>query len=217
MAWFGDKTAYNRTETLDRAAKAHTRGNKKKAIAEYRKVLEHEPENAQILQKLGQLLAQTKQNAEAWKCFVAAAEGFKKQGFVDKQYGVYSTATTFMPREVELWETLARINVSRNRPADAVKVLLDGKKHFGGKKLRPFAIRLLQLASRIEPADFSTHYELAMLYRKSGDAAKARAVLETLAGRHRGSKLRRVRGALFRLGPTPGAAWRWLRAATRGR
>lgn len=213
MAWFGAKTAYSRTDTLERASRAQGRGRKKKAIAEYRKVLEHEPENAKVLTSLGVLLAQTKQPAEAWKSFVAAAESYKKQGFVDRQYSVYVQATSFMPKEVELWETLAKINVQRNRKPDAVKVLLDGRRHFSGKKLRPFAIRLLKLALSIEPWQFETSLELARLYKKDGKADQAKGLLEGLAQRYANSKrrMRKIRGLLFRWSPTPGNAWRWLR------
>ena len=103
------KEVYDRTDSMERAAKAAGRGRRKKAIAEYRKVLEHEPENPQVHSKLGVLLAETKQLPEAWKSFVIAAEGFKKQGFADRQFSVYSQATRYMPHEVELWETLAKL------------------------------------------------------------------------------------------------------------
>ncbi|HVO29990.1 MAG TPA: hypothetical protein VMV18_04615 [bacterium] len=217
MAFFRDKTHYSRSDAMERAAKAAGRGRKKKAIEEYRKVLANEPENAAVLTKVAVLLAETRRYPEAWKGFLAAAESWKKQGFVDRQYAVYRQAADYMPREPELWETLARIDLERGRAPDAVKVLLEGRKHFRKKKLRPFAVRLLRLATKIEPWHFEATFDLAALMRKEGDKREARRLLEGLVERARGRRLRRVRGALFSMSPTPAAAWRWTRAAVRGR
>ncbi len=217
MAWFGDKTHYSRTDALDRASKAQGRGKRRKAIEEYRKVLEHEPENSSVLAKVAVLLAQTRQFPDAWKTFVAAAESFRKQGFVEKQYATYRQAAGFMPREVELWETLARLDVERGRSPDAINVLLEGRRHFRRRKLRPYANRLLRLAIKIEPWHFAATFDLARLLRRDGDLTEARRLLEGLAHRNRGRKLRRIRGALFAISPTPAAAWRWIRAIFAGR
>lgn len=217
MGWFWNKQVYDRSSTLEKAAKAQGRGNKKKAVVEYKKVLEHEPENPSILAKVAALLAETKQPKEAWDAFVKAAEIYKKQGFDEKALAVYVTATSYMPNEVELWETVAKMHVKRGRPADAVKACLDGRRNFRKRKHREYAIRLLALATRIEPWEFESTFDLAGLRRADGDKREARRLLEGLVPRSSKWRLRKVRGALFRLSPTPAAAWRWMRAAIAGR
>lgn len=216
MPLFRDKTHYDRAHSLDRAAKLSGKGRKKKAIEEYRKVLAHEPENAGILTKVAVLEAEMRHYQEAWQFFVRAAESWKKQGFVDRQYAVYKQAAGYMPREVELWETLARLDIERGKAPDAVRVLLEGRKHFAGRKLREYAIRLLRAATKIEPWHFEATFDLATLLKKEGNKREAIRLFEGLAERSRGKKLRRVRGALFSLSPSPAAAWRWTRAAVRG-
>ncbi len=216
MGWFGTKE-YNRSSALESAAKAQGKGNKKKALAEYKKVLEHEPENPNILAKVAALLAQTKQDKEAWDTFVKAAEIYKKQGFDDKALSVYLNATTYMPQEVGLWETVAKLHVKRGRPADGVKACLDGRKNFKKAKHRELAIRLLKLAVQIEPWEFESTYELATLMKADGNKREAERLLEGLIPRCSKRKLRKVRGALFRLSPGPGSGWRWMRAALSGR
>src|SRR3954471_21435786 len=170
MAWFRDKTHYSRADSMERASKAQGKGKKKKAIEEYQKILAHEPDNAQILTKVAVLLAETRKFPEAWKSFVAAAESWRKQGFVDKHYATYRQAVDYMPREVELWETLARIDVERKRMPDAAKGLLEGRWHFTGRARSAFAIRLLRLATKIEPWQFEATFDLAKLLAKDGDA-----------------------------------------------
>ena len=62
MGLFG-KPKYDRSESMSRAAKAEGRGKRKKAIAEYRKVLAKEPENPAILVKLATLLVAGSESA----------------------------------------------------------------------------------------------------------------------------------------------------------
>ena len=216
MGLFGKKH-YDRSEALERAAKLQGKGKKKKAIEEYKKVLSHEPENAAIQTKLAVLLAETKQNEAAWHAFVRAAESWRKQGFGDREYAVYKQATRYMPHEVELWETLAKHDLSAKRAPDALAVLLEGRKHMRKRRFRPMAVRLLRFAVEIEPWHFEATFDLAKTLRSLGESTEARDLFEGLADRNRGRKLRRVRGVLFRMSPTPAAAWRWARAALRGR
>ncbi len=216
MGWFDKKAAYDRGQTLARAAKAEGKRQRKKAIVEYRKVLEQEPDNPVVLAKLGALLARTRQPEEARKRFLAAAEVYEKQSFDEKALGTYVQAAGFLPKEAQLFEQIARLNVRRSRPADAIRALLDGAAKQRGRKARPNAMRLLREATRVEPWHFEATMSLARLLRKQGKRADARKLYEGLCTRKRGAQLRRARGAWFRMSPTPAAAWRWLRAAVRG-
>lgn len=216
MGLFGKK-AYDRSETLARAAKAEGKRQRKKAIVEYRRVLEQEPDNPVVLTKLAGLLAKTRQPEEACKKFLAAAEVYEKQAFDDKALATYAQAAALLPARADLWEQIAKLNVKRGRPADAIRALRDGAAHQRGRKRRANAVRLLREAVRIEPWHFEATLELARLLRKQGKRADARKLYEGLCAHKRGVQLRKARGAWFRMSPTPANAWRWLRAATRGR
>jgi tetratricopeptide (TPR) repeat protein len=215
MSLFG-KSIYNRSESITRAAKLEGRGKRKKAIAEYRKVLAQESDNVAILMKLATLLAQTKQHDEARLKFGAAAEIYAKQEFDDKALAVLRQAVSFLPKRVELWERIGQLDVKRERIPEAIKDLLQGSKHFRGRKERQSAVRLLRYAVKVEPWQFEATLELARLLRKSGARPEARKLYEGLCARNRSVRLRKIRGAMFRMSPTPGAALRWLRAALRG-
>jgi tetratricopeptide (TPR) repeat protein len=215
VGWFG-KAKYDRSTSMSRAAKAEARGKRKKAIAEYRKVLAQEPDNAVILVKLAGLLAKTKQPEEARLRFLAAAEGYEKEAFDDKAVAVYRQAVSHLPKRVELWERLAQLDVKRERPPEAIRDLLDGASHFRKRKERQSAIRLLRLAVKIEPFQFEATLRLAGLLAKSGARPEARKLYAGLCEKNRAKRLRKIRAAMFRMSPTPAAGWRWLRAALRG-
>jgi tetratricopeptide (TPR) repeat protein len=207
------KRIYDRGDVMARAMKAEGRGKRKKAIAEYRKVLEHEADNPAILVKLASLLAQTKQLDEARLKFVVAASVYEKQAFDDKSLAVYRQAVTYLPKRVELWEHIAELDVRRERAPDAVRDLLEGSAKFSRRAERQSAIRLLRMAVKVEPWQFEATMKLARLLAKEGAKPEARGLYLGLCQRNRAARLRKARGALFRMSPTPGAAWRWLRAA----
>lgn len=215
MGWFGKKV-YDRSETLARAAKFEGRRQRRKAIAEYQKVLAKEPDNPVLLAKLGALLARTKQREEAGRKFVAAAKVYERQAFDDKALSTYVQAAGFLPERVELFEQIAKLEVQRGRRADAIRTLLDGAARQRGRKRRSEAVRLAREAAKIEPWHLDATLELARLLRKQGQRPNARKLYEELCTRKTGAQLRRARAAWFRMSPTPVAAWLWLRAALRG-
>jgi len=215
VGWFG-KATYSRSESMSRAAKAEGRGKRKKAIAEYRKVLARESDSPVILVKLASLLAQTKQADEARLKFLAAAEIYEKQCFDDKAVAVLRQAVAFLPKRVELWERIAQIDVRRERVPEAIRDLLDGSAKFRKRSERQAAIRLLRMAVKIEPWQFESTLALARLLAKAGAKPEAKRFYQGLVERNRAARLRKVRAHMFRTSPTPAAAWRWARAALRG-
>jgi tetratricopeptide (TPR) repeat protein len=211
------KKPYDKAESLARASKARAKGRRKAAIAEYRVVLEHSPEDLTIHGKLAPLLAQAGEFPEAWKSFIKAGEAFEKQGFAERALAVYTQAAGVMPWHPKTWKAMARLRLDMGQRADALKALLEGRRHLTRRRQRPEAIELLLVARQIDPEDFALALDLAWLLRKEGRRDEARAILEALVGHHQGHELRLARGELFRMGPTPAAAWRWMRAAVRGR
>ena len=118
---------------------------------------------------------------------------------------------------MEFWQEIVDLQRAQGRKADAVNTLLEARKMFRSAALRPLAARLLEQVVELDPHNPQARLELAVLSAKLGKTEEARASLAALAAQSRQTQLRRVRGAQFRLSPTPAAAWRWLRAALLGR
>jgi len=215
MGWLSRKKPYDRSRLLKEATRARKKGKRQKAVALYRELLSVEPENADLHRRIAPLLAETKQPAEAWTSYRRAADRLVSQGFVEQAVGVLREASTYLPREPEVWGGLADLELQRNRPVDAHKVLLEGRRHFRSKRDLSHAIRLLFRARKIAPRDFHTNFDLAGLLAKAGAAKRARRLLEEIASWSRAGQLRRVRARQFVLSPTPAAAWAWLRALVR--
>jgi tetratricopeptide (TPR) repeat protein len=210
---FAKAKPYDRSECLAEADRLRAKGKVKKAIAEYRKVLEHQPNDPVVHGKVAPLFAQARLREEALKSFAAAVHGYEKLAFQDKALALCLQAVELYPREADLWETSARLYAERGMRADAIHLLRKSQRYFRGRRKRATAIRLLGRALEIVPFDVGTRLDLAGLLRREGQTTEARALLEQLVERVSGAELRRVRGALFIISPTPAAWWRWFRAA----
>jgi thioredoxin-like negative regulator of GroEL len=209
------KKVYDRQRIVAQAARARKRRRWGKAIALYQQVLTHEPDNPEILRKVAPLLAKTKQNDEAWKSYRKAAQRLTDRGFSEQAIGLYREACDSLPREVAVWKALAELEVARGRRADAIAVLLAGRRHFGSWRARGKAIELLHYARKIDRENFDVDFDLAVLLANSGARPRARQLLEALAARSHARELRRVRARLFVLFPSPRSAYGWVASLVR--
>ena len=211
--WFKRNKSYSRSEILDAAGKARARGRRKRAIAEYQKLLNADPGDYVVHGKIAPLLAERRQYSESWSSFKAAGEGYLHKGFVDKTKGVYIQATRHLPYEIEAWKAVVRLHLDRGHRADALKTLDEGRRYFRRHNQRTEAICLLRMAQGISPGHFEVTFDLANLLAKTGEREEAVRLLEELAAREQGHNLRRTRGGLLRIAPSPSSAWLWLRTA----
>ena len=107
---FRREESYDRRRILTRAARAargRSRRKRRKAVELYRRVLEVEPDNPDLLRKLAPLLAQTDSAADACESYRRAATEFVERGFLDRAIGVYRDAVRALPQEVSIWKEMA--------------------------------------------------------------------------------------------------------------
>lgn len=204
---------YDRTKLLRAAQKAQEKKRRRKAIALYRQVVTMESSNAELHARLGPLLAKSKQRFDALLSFREAANCYMREGKTAEAIGVYREATTLLPREPDMWVTLARLLRQHRTPREAIDTLIAGRKHFRGRRHRAEAIYLLRQAQEIEAWDLDVVLDLVGLLAKSQQREEAMALLAALRTRIRGTGLRPVCKLQFQLSPTPRNAWRWICAA----
>ncbi len=204
---------YDRARLMDAAARARAKKQRKRAIELYRRVLAVERHNPDLHTKLGPLLAETGHEFDAWISFQSAAQACLRDGLVDKALAIYREAASYLPREPQVWQAIARLEQRRGRDRDAVEALVEGSCQFRSRWRWPEAIHLLRRARKVDPWDFETVFHLARLLAKTDQQYEASLLLRGLAARSEGERLRRVCGAQLRLSPSFGRAWRWLQAA----
>ncbi len=216
MRLFERRKAFDRSASLRAASEAKAKGQHKKALGLYQQVLKADPANTSLCREIAPLLVKAKKMDDAWMSFRIAAEGFAKQGFIEKAIGIYREATHYLPRESAAWVAVANLQAQRGHPEDATAVLLEGYRHFRSRKQRKDAMRLLTLAHKASPTNFRAGFELARLRSKMGDRKGAWNLLRELQRIAIRPERRRIRTAQFWLAPGPTTAARWLRALFTG-
>lgn len=212
MGLFGRNTGYDRKRILADAERARSAGRSRRAVFLYRQVLAAEPNNLELHARIAPLLAKTGERFDAWQSYRRAGDGLLEAKKPEEALRFYREACERLPRQVEAWLQLARLERSRGRHAEARQALLTGRKQFRARGRRPEAIALLKAAREIEPWDAENVLDLARLLARSRQKPEAMSLLEQLADRSAGPLQRRVRGALWRLEPSLRNSWRWLRA-----
>lgn len=207
---FGPR-AYDRSRVLDEAERARAKGRRKKAVAGYREILEHEPDDPAVHGKLAPLLVDD-EPWSAWLSFEKAAQAHLAKGFVDRAIAVYRQAAEALPFLPEAWEQVSALHLQKGRRADAVKALLDGQHFFWGKKKdAPTLVRLLKKAVELDPLGVEACVALARAHRRANQRAEGLALLDGLLPRVDRADRRRVLRARLGLAPGLGGVWAWLR------
>jgi thioredoxin-like negative regulator of GroEL len=205
---------YDRESVLKKARRAAKRGSHAKAAALYARLRQAEPSNADILRRVAAHRTRAGLREEALRDCRVAARALARRGFVAHAISVYREYTTRFPHVEEAWRALSDLEIERGRTNDAVGVLVEAARHFEKRRRRSIGIDLLKRARGLDPTHFEAGYRLADLTWRSGHGREARRMLESLVPHVRSRRERRLlRARLFRLWPTPAAAWRWLRAS----
>jgi tetratricopeptide (TPR) repeat protein len=212
MLGMGKAKPFDRQETLRVAEQLRSKGKWKKAAIEFKKILAHVPADAEVHGKLAPILVTLGERAAASKSYLVAAEGHINKGFADKAIAIYLQAADLDPTDHKLYEKVARLHQERGRKAEAIKVLCDGAKKQKGRDGRTKAIRLYQCAIALDSHHLEATLGLARSLSSDGRGKEARKLLEQFATFAKGTALKKVRGLQFRLLPTPGAFFRWLKA-----
>ena len=212
MSLFSRKLPYDRKRILADAERARARGRTRRAVRFYRQILAAEPHDPELNAKIAPLLAKRGATFDAWQAYERAARALIQGNQAKHALDLYRNATRLLPREREAWLAVARLERSAGRSAQALEALLEGRRHQKGRSRRPEAIWLLREARAIEPWNGEVVLDLARVLAKNGQKDEAIWVLEGLTGRQKGAELRPTRALQFRLDPTVGNLWRWMRA-----
>ena len=213
MGIFTGPADYDRNRIMEAASRARARRRFRKATVLYRRVLAVEPANVELHAKLAPLLAVTGCEFDAWRSFRVCARAALSEKQLGRAAAVYREAARCLPRQIEAWEKLARVEQQRGRKPEALEALLEGRLWFRGRRRRAEAIALLRCARELEPGNLAIALDLSQGLARTRQGSEAQLLLDRLAERAGGRDRRRIRGAQWRIAPTLVNTWRWLRAA----
>ena len=173
--------AFKRENVIRSAEKYVSKGKLEAAIKEYRKVLADNPNDANTLNRVGDLYARIEKFDEAVKLFTQIAEQYTRDGFFVKAIAIYKKIIKLAPTSLPVYERLAELYYKQgllNEARQQYQVLADYyQKHDNATS----AVTIYQKMSQLEPENPTFHLKLAELYARLRLTDKAMASYRQLA------------------------------------
>ncbi len=173
--------AISREQVVQSAEKLVSRGKIEAAIREYRKVLAENPNDANTLNRVGDLYARIQRIDEAVDLFNQIAAQYTKEGFFVKAIAIYKKIIKLNPTHLEVYERLAELYHKQgliNEARTQYQVLAD---YYSKHENSTSAIAMYQKMAEVEPDNPTYHVKLAELYHQQQLTEKAMGEYRTIA------------------------------------
>ncbi len=209
-------TESDRRRTLIEAHRSRTRGDERRAISLYKRILREEPDNFEVAVRVAPLLAGRGEGFDAWQLYRGAARQLARARRYKDCLAIYTDACRHIPMEFDVWRLRAELELMMGREDSAFETLLEGRVRFREPHNRAQAIALLSRARMIDPEDSEVALDLAELYSRTDQEDAAIELLLPLSIQGTANVMRRARALQWRITLAPRHALLWVQACWRG-
>ena len=157
-----------RERVMQTAEKLVARGKISQAIREYRKLLRQNPNDANMLNRVGDLYARQDKVDEAVELFEKIAEGYGRDGFFVKAIAIYKKIIRLDPTQLAVYERLAELYHRQGLISEARSQYLVLVDYYTKHQDMAATIEVHRKMADLEPNDPSPRVKLAELYLSEG-------------------------------------------------
>ncbi|MBX5482723.1 MAG: tetratricopeptide repeat protein [Myxococcaceae bacterium] len=156
----------DKNKILDGAAKLVAKGAYDKAIKEYQKVLEVDPKDVRVLQKLGELYERKNDNVQAAAFFSKVADGYAADGFSMKAIAQYKKVLKLDPNLIEVNLKLAELHQQHQLMSEAMAYYQAVANHYDKSGNVRASLDILKKMVDLDPDNVASRIKLADLYAR---------------------------------------------------
>ncbi len=172
-----DETA----KTVRKAEKLVRKGKIESAIKEYRKILASDPQNINILNRVGDLHVEIQQVDEAAKIFAQLAEYYSEEGFFPRAIALYKKILKNIPGSLIAHQRLAELYAEQQLSGDSLAHFRIVAEHWQQKEDSAQTIKIFEHMVRVAPTEPALRIDLAELYANIDQFEEAARVYRELA------------------------------------
>src|SRR5712675_2450898 len=179
----------DKNKSIESAAKLIAKGSFDKAVKEYQRILEVDPDDVRVLQKLAELYQKMNRKAEAADCFEKVARTYGAQGFYLKAVALYKQVLKVVER-VEVSVKLAELYQQLGLIGDATKEWQTVAAHYEKAGDTKASLDTLKKLVDLDPDNVAARIRLGEQYARQENPIEAVAELRRAAqylqrnGRH---------------------------------
>ncbi|NPC83194.1 tetratricopeptide repeat protein, partial [Pyxidicoccus fallax] len=163
----------DKNKIIEAAAKLVAKGAYDKAIKEYQKVLEVDPKDIRVLQKMGELYQKKNDNAQAAHFFTKVAESYSSDGFFLKAVALYKQVLKLNPNLLEVNLKLAELHQQLGLMSEAMAYFQIVANHYDKAGDTKASLDTLKKMVDLDPENVASKIKLAELYAREGMSREA--------------------------------------------
>ena len=157
---------FDKAKAIRAAEKYLASGKIPSAIQEYTRIVEHDADDFNALNTLGDLYARVEKRAEAAACYRRVAEHYREQGFTLKAVAMYKKLTRFEPADRQTALALASLYEQQGLMVDARQHYLIAAEALGRAGQSREALDVLRRIADLDPANTEVRLRLADSFAK---------------------------------------------------
>ena len=163
----------DKNKIIEGAAKLVAKGAYDKAIKEYQKVLEVDPKDIRVLQKMGELYQKKNDNVQAAHFFTKVAESYSSDGFFLKAVALYKQVLKLNPNLLEVNLKLAELHQQLGLMSESMAYFQIVANHYDKAGDTKASLDTLKKMVDLDPENVASKIKLAELYARENMAREA--------------------------------------------
>ncbi|WNG20093.1 tetratricopeptide repeat protein [Cystobacter fuscus] len=163
----------DKNKIIEAAAKLVAKGAYDKAIKEYQKVLDADPKDGRVLQKMGELFQKKNDNVQAAFYFTKVAEGYSADGFFLKAVALYKQVLKLNPNLLDVNLKLAELHQQLGLMSEAMAYFQIVANHYDKAGDVKNSLDTLKKMVDLDPENVASKIKLAELYARENMAREA--------------------------------------------
>jgi pilus assembly protein FimV len=169
----GRTLSMDKNKIIEAAAKLVAKGAYDKAIKEYRRILDADPKDVRILQKMGELFQKKNDNEQAAKYFTKVAESYSSDGFFLKSVALYKQVLKLDPSLLEVNLRLAELHQQLQLVSEATSYYqIVAQQHEKSGNIKG-SLDTLKRIIELDPENVSSRIKLGEMYARGHMQAEA--------------------------------------------
>lgn len=171
----------DKNKIIEAAGKLVAKGAYDKAIKEYQKILDLDPKDVRILQKMGELYQKKNDNAQAATFIMKVAESYAKDGFFLKAVAQYKQVLKLDPTLIDINVQLAELHQQLQLMGEAMAYYQIVANHYDKQGDVRKSLDVLRKMVDLDPDNVQSRVKLADLYVRERMNDEASAELQRAA------------------------------------
>lgn len=158
----------DKNKIIEAAAKLVAKGAYDKAIKEYQKILDVDPKDVRILQKMGELYQKKNDAAQAAQYFTRVAESYTSDGFFLKAVALYKQVLKLDPSLIDINLKLAELHQHLQLLGEAMAYFQIVANFHDKQGNTRASLEVLKKMVDLDPDNVASRVKLADLYVREG-------------------------------------------------